>query len=74
MPFMLPLLAAAARIAGPAVTKKAVGTVAKAALSKPGMAAIGGYVAGRNANLAQGQQDGQSRENMQGYFPGRGGY
>jgi hypothetical protein len=74
MPIFLPLLAAAARIAGPAVTKKAVGTVAKAALSKPGLAAMGGYAMGRNSNMQQGQADGQPRENMQNYFPGRGGY
>jgi hypothetical protein len=40
-----------------------------------GKGAIGGYLVGRNQNLKQGQADGgQAPENMQGYFPGRGGY
>lgn len=47
----------------------AVGQAAKAG-------AIQG-VTGRVANMVQGQKDGQSgsqNENLQGYFPGRGGY
>jgi hypothetical protein len=35
---------------------------------------MGGYAMGRNSNMQQGQADGQPRENMQNYFPGRGGY
>jgi hypothetical protein len=78
MPIFLPLLAAAARIAGPAVTKKAIGGAVAAAKTPMGKGAIGGYMVGkavgRNSNMQQGQEDGQPRENMQNYFPGRGGY
>ena len=76
MPAFLPLIGLAARIAGPAATRAAAGTVAKAATSKPGLAGMLGYQmgksAGRNAAMHQGQSDGQNYENMQGYVPGRG--
>jgi hypothetical protein len=72
---IFPFLAAAARIAGPAATKKAIGGAINFAKTPMGKGAIGGYLVGRNQNLKQGQADGgQAPENMQGYFPGRGGY
>lgn len=74
MPAFIPFLAAAARIAGPAATKKAIGGAVAAAKTPMGKGAIGGYMVGRHMSMKQGQQDGQPRENMDGYFPGRGGY
>jgi hypothetical protein len=71
---MIPALLAAARIAGPALTKKAIGGAVSFAKTPMGKGAIGGYLVGRNQNMQQGQADGQPRENMNGYFPGRGGY
>jgi hypothetical protein len=72
---MIPFIMGAARILGPAMTKKAIGGAMTFAKSPMGKGAIGGYMVGRNQSMQQGQADGAPKnENMQGYFPGRGGY
>jgi hypothetical protein len=72
---MIPFIGMAARLMGPAMIKKTAGAAMSFAKTPMGKGAIGGYIVGRNQNMQQGQADGAPKnENMQGYFPGRGGY